>query len=286
MYLVRFQDFWEVLVLYNAEQQSWNLPLEVPLKYRDRIVKQDQDLVWVNSLRHTVPYYASSSSLKDGLWVCKDDFVARGDVAPAAFGAPLPSSPFNSPTLEQWRPSQYYCRVAYHGTSRDSFRSIVASGFRDTFGMLGTGVYVGSFWKACRFAARDQLYVERECPTVMRILWKCKEEDILMFPRLWINGWCLCGKCYVNPEQRAYCAHTYDWSAESKFPPPKPYNQGPWKAGQLFPCKYKSGKWVTQNEEWVLNSSLIQGIAQAVQLDRTSIARPHYDPLQRNIRFV
>jgi hypothetical protein len=304
MYIVRFQDFWEVFVVYKhateleqlhelsqvkqANTQScWTFPEEVPQKYKNRIIKSEQDFVWVHSLRHTEPYYACRSTLKDGLWICSDDFIPRGETFPAVFGCPLPPlNPFETSVLEQWAPSQCRIRVAYHGTSREAFCAIAASGFKSTFGMLGTGVYVGSFWKACRFAARDQLYQEREHPTVMRLLWKCNEEDILKFPRSLVDGFCLCAKCYSNPEQRVFCAHTYDWSANSSFPPPKPFYRGPWKAGQLLPCKYASGKWVTQNEEWVLNSSLIQGIAQAVQLDRTSISKPHYDPLQRNIKFI
>jgi hypothetical protein len=287
MFIVRFQDYWEVLVLYDAKH--WKLPSEIPAKYLSRVLKRDQTelFVWVHSIRHTDPYYASSSTFKDGLWICKDDFTARGGVPPSVFGCPISAkNPCDHSILEQWSPTLCHIRVAYHGTSREAFHSIATHGFNNTFGMLGTGIYVGSFWKACRFAARDQQYQEREQPIVIRLLWKCREEDILKFPRSFEDGFCLCSKCYGNPEQKAFCAHTYDWSANSSFPPPKPFYRGSWKAGQLLPTKYPSGKWATQNEEWVLNASLIQGIAQAVQLDRSSIARPHYDPLQRNITFV
>jgi len=280
----RHNGYWEVLIVLRGSTRRWEYPPSIPAKYASRIKAQSTVGCWVESAAHAKPYYTNCDLLQDGMWVCKDDFEPRGGVAPAVFGIPLPPSPFG-PELEQWK-SGPEVRVAYHGTSRENFESISSTGLRCTLGMLGEGVYLGSFWKACRFAARGQDYKERTYPTVVRVLWQCAEEDILKFPRKWIDGWCLCGKCYVNKEQREYCAHTYDWKADSKCPPPKPYYAGPWKAGQLLPCKYPSGKWVTQNEEWVLNPSCILSICQAVQLDMTTIARPHYDPLQRNIGIL
>ena len=279
----RFQEFWEVLLV--LEGQSWVVPATPPSKYSSRVLRSEGTTHWISSQRHTQPYYTNTSLLSsDGMWACESDFVARGGVPPALFGMALPSNPFDGLTLlESWKSSLYQVRVAYHGTSREAFHAISVHGFKCTLGMLGNGIYVGSFWKACRFAARNQEYQERASPTLIRMLWKCNDADILHFPRKWIDGWCLCGKCYLS-EFKTYCAHTYDWSMEAVAPPPKP-GGGVWKAGQLFPCKAPSGKWVTQNEEWVLNPECVHSIQQAVQLDMTSIARPHYDPLQRDIRI-
>ena len=263
-------------------------PIELPIKYVDRCKARFKNSVWINSNRHTTPHYTTTESLKDGLWVCEDDFTPRGNVSAAVFGIALPQNPFieNRSLLDSWASPTLRVRVAYHGTSKEAFKEIVHSELKCTFGMLGTGVYIGSFWKACRFAARDQVYQEREFPTVMRILWSCEDSDILHFPRSYINGYCFCARCYLNPEQKPYCAHVADFTRDAQFPPVKPLGQGHWKAGQLFPCKYPSGKWVTQNEEWIVNPSIIIGIQQAMQLDKTSLARPHYDPLQRNIRVL
>lgn len=277
----RHNGYWEVLIVLR---DKWEYPSKLPDKYAARVKACSKVGYWVESAAHSQPYYTNRKLLQDGLWVCQDDFVPRGGVSAAVFGISLPENPF-SPQLELWKPS-LQVRVGYHGTSRENFESICSSGLRCTPGMLGDGVYLGSFWKACRFGARGQDYVERAFPTVVRVVWKCSDDDMLVFPRKWIDGWCLCAKCYLNQEQRQYCAHTYDWKIDSKFPPPKPYCGGPWKAGQLLPCKFPSGKWVTQNEEWVLNPSCIQSICQAVQLDMSTIARPHYDPLQRNIGIV
>lgn len=285
MYLFRFNLFWEVLVL--LEDRKWVYPSYVPLKYIGRCKTSSGDTYWVNSKRHTETYCTNVEALKDGMWICEDDFTPRGNVGATVFGMPLPPNPFplHQDQLSTWA-TGINVRVAYHGTSKECFKQIVKSELKCTFGMLGTGIYVGSFWKACRFAARDQSYEIRSNPTVLRILWTCKEEDILMFPRKFIDGYCFCAKCYLNPEQQPFCAHVADFTRDAKFPPQKPYGKGPWKAGQLFPCKYPSGKWVTQNEEWIINPSLVLSIEQAMELDKDSLRKPHYDPLQRDILVV
>jgi hypothetical protein len=287
IFIVRFLSYWEILVVYT--QDKWEFPQALPEKYEARItdkkdVGQDK-VIWVSSSRHSKPSFTCKNLLTSGLWVCQADFKSWGGVPPAAFGASLPPFRMNDLSLESWATPTSTPRVAYHGTSREFFHSISSEGLRCTYGMLGDGVYIGSFWKACRFACRGQDYAAKPNPIVFRVLWECPEEDILIFPRKWIDGWCLCGKCFVNPEQRSYCAHTFDWSADCKHPPPQPITQKPWKAGQMLPCKYPNGKWATQNEEWVINPSCIISITEAVELDVTSFSGPHYDPLQRNIKF-
>jgi hypothetical protein len=287
MFIVRFLGFWELLIVL---EEVWTLPSCLPQKYESRVkakkVHSAGEVMWVNSLRHAKPAFTGQAMLKGtGLWICPGDLVPLGGVSPCVFGIPLdPSITFSGLELDKWAvPKQV--RVAYHGTSRELFSKISEGGLKCTYGMLGTGVYVGSFWKACRFACRGQDYVEKPNPTVFRVLWECQEDDILKFPRKFIDGYCLCAQCYKNPDQKAYCAHTYDWEANSKHPPPNPLSKRPWKAGQLLPCKYPSGKWATQNEEWVLNPSTIVALTEAVELDTRTIAGPHYDPLQRNIKF-
>ena len=283
MFLFRFNLFWEVLVFLNDTE--FVFPPEIPAKYKRRCRQRNGNILWIASERHKDPYYTNRTSLKEGMWICQDDFTPRGNVAPTVFGISLPPNPFieSLPILNSWSLTTLHVRVAYHGTSKESFKEIVHSELKCTYGMLGTGIYIGSFWKACRFAARDQLYQEREHPTIMRILWACEDSDILHFPRSFLDGYCLCARCYLTPEQKPFCAHVADFTRNAKFPPEKPLFKGVWKAGQLLPCKYPSGKWVTQNEEWIINPSLLLGIQQAIELDKSTIARPHYDPLQRNI---
>jgi len=285
MYLLRFTTFWEVLVC--LDETKWVFPTSMPSKYANRCKASSGEYHWVDSRRHTEPYFTNSKVLKEGMWICEDDFTPRGNVDAAVFGMPLPPNPFQGAQefFDCWAKG-IKVRVAYHGTSKECFKQIAKSELKCTFGMLGTGIYVGSFWKACRFAARDQAYELRTDPTVLRVLWTCDEDDILMFPRKTSDGYCLCGRCYLNPEQKPYCAHVADFTRDAKFPPQKPYGRGPWKAGQLFPCKYPSGKWATQNEEWIINPSLLVSLEQAMELDGSTLEKPHYNPLQRNIKVI
>jgi hypothetical protein len=48
--------------------------------------------------------------------------------------------------------------VAYHGTDAKNAESIEKEGLKESWGMLGKAVYVGSFWKSCRFACFNKLY--------------------------------------------------------------------------------------------------------------------------------
>jgi hypothetical protein len=51
--------------------------------------------------------------------------------------------------------------VVYHGTSRDSVKSIFDIGLMPTQGMLGKAIYFGTFWKAWRFSCMTQDYAAR-----------------------------------------------------------------------------------------------------------------------------
>jgi len=62
-----------------------------------------------------------------------------------------------------WPGSQTYPMSLYHGTSKNRREEIVHDGgLQETFGMLGDAVYLGTFWKASRFAAFDKNYHAQE----------------------------------------------------------------------------------------------------------------------------
>jgi len=79
--------------------------------------------------------------------------------------------------------------VVYHGTCKDSVKSIIKEGFQSTFGMLGHAIYTGSFWKAFRFATMKQDYTFRQgavlrCYAFWPVVWvrnasskKCQCKD-------------------------------------------------------------------------------------------------------------
>jgi hypothetical protein len=306
MLCCRLNTIWEFLVFLIEDKLS--LPVHIPSQYSHRILKHDSESEWcvIQSKVHPTSTRTSMDLLAKGIWICEGDCQAFGNVGPSVFGVPLCQNAvktfyhhkqklFDYQTQEHGSTSTWkQARVAYHGTSEENYRGICDTGFRCTFGMLGTGLYLGSFWKACRFAARDQDYKLRDSPTVLRVIWICSEEQLLLFPRPIL--YCLCAECYTRPEQRHFCAHTLDWQQHAKTYPKKTPSEYPseftpetlrYYAGFLAPCKYpQSEKYVTQNEEWVINPSCILRLAESARLNLDTVDKPHYNPLQRTIKIL
>jgi hypothetical protein len=167
--------------------------------------------------------------LANGAWAVYLDLVPKGGpLGPAVanyYGLPV------DPTLHQvlqnamaevyasvkalWPQVQYSAEpfVVYHGTARANVKSIFQGGLKPSFGMLGTAVYLGSFWKSFRFATLTQDY-KRRPGAVLRIyaFWR--------FPYLKSlagSNRCQCQLCLGAPDATAkLCDHNATWSALSK----------------------------------------------------------------------
>jgi hypothetical protein len=219
-----------------------------------------------------------NSFQENGLWITKDDYKSVGSVKPTVFGITLHESikwAFNVIWEKYPTESPHKVFVGYHGTSLEAWKSISKENhLRPSFGQLGHGVYVGSFWKACRFAGRDQDYKFRNHPIVLRVLLKCIPEKQLTFPR---KEECTC-KMFCEGQKKELveaCAHEYDWNTPQEY-----------SYGFLKPTQMSDGKWITKNEEWIFPSHSIIRLAEAVELNKESIAKPDYDPWQRNIKIL
>ena len=242
--------------LYVELRDRWVLPLKIPLGFQVTST-QYANVFMVHSV--PCPTQLFYKSEWEGFWITRNDCIQK-----AVFGIPLHVTVDHFPFQ-----SQSKIMVGYHGTSLDAYKSIQASHLKSSFGQLGTGVYVGSFWKACRFAGRDQEYKMREDPIVFRVLWL--DDFPITFPRL---EPCLCPKCVDKDLDKAQaCFHTKVWN-------------GMESSGFLMPGKYQDGKWRTKNEEWVLNPSKILRLGEAVRLDKSTIDGPAYNPYQRNIEIM
>ena len=292
--------FFELFVY--LEKDVLILPRELPEKYKSRILSdystEEGTVLFVDSSPHNGSTRTNQKLLQQGLWICEGDCEPHGGIAPCVFGIPLSIQAFTAFLVHKkllgeqaTKEPLKKTRVAYHGTSYENYQGICAEGFKCSFGMLGTGVYLGSFWKACRFAARDQHYKFRETPSVLRVVWTCEDQDMLNFPRKIM--YCFCADCSLRPEQRYFCGHTLDWQSDAKVYPEKApidrvEGQGiRYWAGCLKPCKFPdSEKWVTHNEEWVLNPTCILRFAECATLNLDTVEQTHYNPLQRNIKIV
>lgn len=259
---VAYTDGYEEELFVVLRGGIWVLPDALPDRFRDRVLIS-MSTVTVASLPNKT-FRAGLKSFAEGMWASYGDSVIRGGHVPCIFGQPI--SLHAREALEGLRrTTSMPVVVSYHGTGGDAFKSIAKTRLNPTRGQLGIGCYVGSFWKACRFAARDQSYAWRPHPVVIRVLWRC---PVVEFP----NSPCGCPECLLKPdEKRRVCAHGVEWSG---------------RAAYLPAVKYSDGTWATRNEEWCVPTSAIVRLAEAVDLDRDSVHGPHYDPLQRDIRFL
>jgi len=196
--------------------------------------------------------YSRHNFANTGLWLSRADAVSYGGVSPTAFGIVLDVG-----LIKVLQTLESPFLILYHGTDEANYENILKHKLIPTVGQLGYGVYIGSFWKACRFACRTQEYVLRESPLVIRIFarnlktrqypsaFPCERKDCIDHDMIWRRG----------------------------------------MAGQLLPGQYSDGKWITKNEEWVFNSDDVL-LSDAVRIDIRSVNKPHYDPYQRNIQIL
>ena len=259
---VPYADGYEEELFIVLRGGMWVLPETFPERFRDRVLIS-MATITVNSVPNRA-FRAGKATFADGMWATYSDSIDRGGYMACIFGQPM-SMHVREALVGLRHTTSSPTMVSYHGTGGDAFKSIAKTSLTPTRGQLGIGCYVGSFWKACRFAARDQSYAWRTNPVVLRVLWRC---PIIEFP----NSPCGCPECLLKPEEkRRVCAHGVEWSGRGAF---------------LSQVQHSDGTWATRNEEWCIPASAIVRLAEAVDLDRDSIHGPHYDPLQRNIRFL
>lgn len=248
-------ELWAVL-----GDTAWDLPDAVPERFRGRTTST-HGVLMVDSRPAGATATNRRSLQRNGLWLLHADAVPRGGVEPRVFGIGM------TPRLvEALRALPHgNVLVAYHGTEAENLHSIAASGLWPTKGQLGFGAYVGSFWKACRFAARTQDYAPRKAPLVIRCI--VRASSVTQYPRA---GWeCTCGTC-VARGTGAFCDHARVWDAG---------------VGELRVMRTWADHWTTRNEEWVVAPREV-ACREAVLLDRASIRGPQYDPLQRDIQIL
>lgn len=166
----------------------------------------------------------------NGAWAVYLDLVPKGGpLGPSVatyYGLPVDSRlhlvlqnamrPIYASVASLWPHVSYAAEpfVTYHGTARSAVKTILQEGLKPSFGMLGTAVYLGSFWKSFRFATLTQDY-KRRPGAILRIyaFWR--------FPylkTLGISDRCKCSRCGAPvPDAVAkLCDHNAVWSAFAK----------------------------------------------------------------------
>lgn len=143
---------------------------------------------------------------------------------------------------------------AYHGTEKSNQSAIFKDGLKESFGMLGNAVYLGTFWKACRFACFTHDYFDRS-GIVYRVLVFLKS-----FQEFPFESW----KCECDNK----CGGTMsDHSSLWKILHDGAHVSSGTEKGDL------------KNEEWAVKDRVVSLTHVA------EIVPYHYNPLKRNIKI-
>lgn len=265
----------DIEVYVELHENQFQLPTEFPKRFKERIEKQFvKNVFQIKSIPFETTTLLHQSNLKQsGIWITKDDLKQVGNVSATVFGIPLHqhiSWAFDVAIKQVPLESKYKIFVGYHGTGIEEYKSIQKlKKLLPSQGQLGYGIYVGSFWKGCRFAGRNQDYEFRNCPIVLRVLWYGLDE--ITFP---CTIPCACKACESQKLELAKaCAHTMNWDTTQCY-------------GFLKPTQMSDQKWITKNEEWVFAPCCILRLGDAVELNKQSIHKPDYDPWQRDIQIL
>jgi hypothetical protein len=228
----------------------------------------------------TSTFTTTSMCMTEGLWITDGDFVPRGEIQESISGIiNIFGIPISTDTIEKWKqvilqfqtyPSQFStCRipiVLYHGTSKSNFASILNTGLEESRGMLGQGVYLGSFWKACRFACRTHDYRRIDDPLVFRVI-------------------VLATSIQTQPSQRCRCSQCEE---DQSLLPLYTDHYSYWRKRHdmiYLPSTKLKNKYIVKNAEWAVKKNTIT-IQQAVDIDSSSVDWENYNPFQRDIQFL
>ena len=179
----------------------------------------------------------------------------------------------------------------YHGSGKDKQVSILKHGLFETFGMLGNGVYLGTFYKACRYASRTQTYDIRLDGTIYRCIAFCLPQNTTVYPN---DTWtCMCEVCQkANNGFEQVCDHLTSWntghlSAAHVKVSTKPFAINTKKRAYVDKTTqevtYKNTeRYLCKNEEWAFRSDAVF-VRDCAVIDLSSVYKPFYNPLQRNM---
>ena len=242
-----------------------------------------------------------------GVWAVDADFESRGAIPPHVAGtAAVWFTRIAECARATWARARAHVRsgdvaplAVYHGTTRAALAGIKARGFETAPGMLGTAAYVGTPWKAVRYASRTAAYVLRaqgDAVVVRAYLdaGRCKEFD-------GTGAACPCVKCVRTRDAAAERAMRHGWTPDFDRERTRVADHaGAWHVHEGFDTAHVpvvvatvataaigAVQFVSRNEEWAVARPGERLWAQsAALLDMETVARPNWDPEQRNQQIV
>ena len=281
-------NFFEYFVVEEKEVNVLSLPLKIPEKYKNRILgfsiffsKEKQEeihCIEVKSITHNeIIKFDKNSCLKNGCWIIANDCIGKGEFIPENIKNVVQYMnielkqceiiiEFDSFIMNQNFTNNHFLKVisVYHGTSEESFQSIQKLNyFKESYGMLGDGVYCGTIWKSSRFACFTQNYEKRK-GIIIRCIAICIN-DIYEYPNsVWV---CPCCNSSVSDHFSNWKKMLFD-GAHAK--------QCTFSNGT---CRDGKPKYKLKNEEWIIKSSCLYPTSHAY----ISIKEHHYNPTNRNL---
>jgi len=260
----------------------FKLPTEIPKKYENRIKfffeVENINFYCIHSQQHAQPFVVSINNIRknEGEWLCSGDCIPRGKFMPTNqeekctyFGVEIDKTQAQAIL----KLDDILCKsenvdaytVVYHGSNISNLQGILEEGIKETYGMVGQGCYLGTYWKASRFACWGQEYkMQQGC--IFRCFVTAKK--VFSLP---CDSWkCSCCKSIISD-------HTNTLIKENDciFVDPPQYSVGL--------CRDGSPKYLLRNEEWCSKKEFVKIINYAF-LDLTSYSST-YDPNYRNIKI-
>jgi len=228
---------------------------------------------------------------RDLIWLVSDDFTPRGgfqpenvEEKPMYFDTAISKTDSLKVLRHKHDISQLlHCNIEplalYHGSGADKSDLIIKQGLKPSFGMLGDAVYLGTFFKACRYASRHQNYEFRKEGVIFRCLAFALPTKTKHYP---LNGYaCTCKKC---TDEKSGFEKVSDHFAQ--------WNGGPFSCAEVLvsnePFGFKKSgepKYLCKNAEWAFRPENVL-VQEFLNLDLSTILGPHYHPLQRNMKCL
>lgn len=240
----------------------------LPSRYANRVISQfsiyGTPAIEVNSSPFPICEFASIEKIErgTGVWISQNDCVKKGHYSPEQVSGRAQYFSVHIDATTCMMIDQASCilkdespTVLYHGTSRNNVYSILKQGLKPTIGMLGYGIYFGTFWKATRYACLTSNYSpQKGC--VVRVY--AFPENLVELPD---GKWkCQCG-CTVPEISDHFNVHQSD----------------------IHLSQSNSTKGQVKNEEWLIKSPVF--LQEWAGINESSFPSPHYDPLFRGTKI-
>lgn len=242
----------------------------IPPRFRGRTTQLEPGVFLVDSKGTSCGLRTRANIVMDGFWAIESDWMPTGGlVGQVPFESIVYGIRIEPPmSMDEWKRilRATHCDVCvpivqYHGTSKENIKSIVANGIRTTYGMFGDAVYLGTFWKAFRFATLTQDYKVRD-GAIFRCL-------VLIRKSVIRNGdltRCGCADCREIP---TFADHLQSWKSRGD-------------AVFMFPAMLNNA-WVVRNTEVAVADSVpifLESVAHAFRQSATHM------PLDRTLNIA